>query len=123
MPRGSPPSAHQLSTLPCILLRRRGLARAQSSPRTVLGVGGVDIILETKSRLSQEVRGREQWLSLGSTDCEFYNPICEPHIHAAQCAARPSFYREGHRIKQSICSRVTKLGSESKHILTRKIRL
>lgn len=57
MPRGSPPSAHQLSTLPCILLRRRGLARAQSSPRTVLGVGGVDIILETKSRLSQEVRG------------------------------------------------------------------
>ena len=55
--QGSPRSAHQLSTLPCILLRRRGLARAQSSPQIVLGVGGVGIFLETKSRLSPEVHG------------------------------------------------------------------
>lgn len=43
---GSPRSARQLSTLPCILLRRRGLARAQSSPRTVLGAAAVLSSLE-----------------------------------------------------------------------------
>lgn len=39
-PGGPPAPAPQRSTPPCVLLRRRGLARAQSSPHTVLGEVG-----------------------------------------------------------------------------------
>lgn len=55
VPQGSPTQVPQVSTLPYILLRRRGLARVQSSPQTVLRVGDDLIFLDTGSMTSQEV--------------------------------------------------------------------
>lgn len=55
VPQGSLAQVPQVSTLPYILLRRRGLARVQSSPQTVLRVGDGLIFLDTGSRTSQEV--------------------------------------------------------------------
>lgn len=109
---GAPAPAPRRSTTPCVLLRHRGLAQAQSSPHTVLGeVGG--IFRQTGSRFSPECVVMAVTAATVSThweSCTHCLSVC-PHVsrvgHDAQVWDHPRFTDEDTEGQEGFCPRIT----------------